>query len=296
MKKFNLQQFAAPTNTTVSTDFEPAISVDFTSRISENIKSLSEVLGVTELTPMPAGTQIKTYKMTQKNTPEQVAEGETIPLTEIERKPVSTIELTLQKYRRNTTAEAIQKVGKELAINKSDEKLISSVQKGIKKDFFTTLATGSGKATGTNLQTALANLWAELQKRYEDTDTEPIFFVNPTDIAEYLGTATVTTQTAFGFSYIESFLGLGTVIVAPQIKAKEPIATVKENLNGAYVSMSGDVAASFGLTPDATGYVGMTHSVQTSNASIDTLLMSCAKFFPEYADGVFKATITSSIG
>ena len=38
--KMNLQLFAAATNTTVAADLEPAISVDFTSRISQNIDEL----------------------------------------------------------------------------------------------------------------------------------------------------------------------------------------------------------------------------------------------------------------
>lgn len=296
MKKLNLQKFAATANTTTSADFEPAISIDFTSRIADNVQKIMEVLGVTELVPMTAGTEVKIYKTTQKNTPSQVGEGEVIPLTEIERKVASTIALTLQKYRKHTTAEAIQKVGKDLALNKTDEKLIQGVQKGIKKDFFDTLATGTGKATGTNLQTACANLWAELQKRFEDSDVEPVYFINPTDVAEYLGTASISSQNAFGFSYVEDFLGLGTAIISPQVKSKEPIATAKENLNGAFVPMNGDVATTFGLTPDSTGYVGMTHSISTEDASIDTLLMSCVKFFPEFADGVFKATITAGVG
>lgn len=33
-------------NTTVTADLEPAISIDHTSRLMENIKSLQEVLGV----------------------------------------------------------------------------------------------------------------------------------------------------------------------------------------------------------------------------------------------------------
>ena len=62
-KQFNLQLFAAPTNTTVTTDLEPGISIDYTSRISSNINELQDLLGVTELTPMSSGTTIKIYKM-----------------------------------------------------------------------------------------------------------------------------------------------------------------------------------------------------------------------------------------
>ena len=293
MKKIiDLQLFAAPTNTTVAADLEPAISVDFTSRISTNITELQRVLGISDMLPMPAGTDIKIYKMTKKNTPSQVGEGETIPLTEYERKLARTITLDLNKYRKNTTAEAIQKVGRNMAVNQTDDKLVSEIQKDIKKAFYTALGTGTGTATGTNLQATLANLWAKLQNYYEDMDVTPIYFINPQDVADYLGNAQVTMQTAFGFTYIENFLGLGTAIISPQVTAKTPIATAQENLNGAYAPVSGDVAQSFGLSYDASGMIGMTHQIKTDNATIETLVMSNVVFYPEYLDGVFKGTIS----
>ena len=290
-RNMKLQIFAAETNTTVAADLEPVISVDFTSRISHNIIELQKVLGISDMLPMPAGTDIKIYKMSRKNTPSQVGEGENIPLTEIERKPVKTITLDLNKYRKNTTAEAIQKTGRNIAVNQTDEKLVSEIQKDIKKQFYTTLATGTGTATGTNLQTTLANLWAKLQGYYEDMDATPIYFINQQDVADYLGTAQITMQTAFGFTYIENFLGLGTAIVSPQVPVKNPIATAQQNLNGAYAPVSGDVGQTFGLTTDETGMIGMTHQMKSDNATIDTLILSNVIFFPEYADGVFKGTI-----
>lgn len=291
-EKFKLQQFAAETNTTASTDLEPAISIDFTSRIRSNINELRKVLGISELIPMSAGTDIKIYELKKVNSPAQVGEGEAIPLTEISRKLKDTITLNLDKYRKKTTAEAIQKVGRNLAVNQTDEKLITEIQKDTKKAFFTALATGTGTVKGETLQSTLANLWAALQNRYEDMDVSPIFFINPQDVADYLGTAQVTMQTAFGFNYIENFLGMGTVIVSPQVTAKQPIATAKENLNGAYVPVSGDVGQTFGLTSDESGTIGMTHQMKSDNATLETLVMSCVKFFPEYADGIFKGTIS----
>lgn len=287
-----LQLFAAETGTTVSADLAPAISVDFTSRIAQNIVELQELLGITDLIPMSAGTDIKIYKWTVDELAAQVGEAENIGLTHVKRELANTITLDLDKYRRNTPAEAIQKVGRDIAINQSDEKLVQKVQKGIKGSLYTVLKTGTGTATGANLQKVLANLWAKLQKYYEDEDVNPVYFVNPQDVADYLGTAQITMQTAFGFTYIENFLGLGTAIVSPQVTEKNPIATAKENLRGAYVPMSGDVAQTFGLIADTTGLVGMTHSTKTGNATVDTLLMSCVKFFPEFQDGVFIGTIS----
>lgn len=287
-----LQLFAAEEGTTLSTDLAPAISVDFTTRIAQNIVELQQLLGITDLVPMAAGTDVKIYKWTVEDLADQVGEGEEIGLTKVKRTLANTITLDLDKYRRNTPAEAIQRVGRNIAINQSDEKLIQKVQKGIKGSLYTVLKAGTGTATGTNLQIALANLWAKLQGYYEDEDVNPVYFVNPQDVADYLGTAQITMQNAFGFTYIENFLGLGTAIVSPQVTAKKPIATAKENLRGAYVPMSGDVAQTFNLTADTTGLVGMTHSTKTGNATVDTLLMSCVKFFPEFQDGVFVGTIS----
>ena len=287
-----LQLFAAEEGTTLSTDLAPAISVDFVTRIAQNIVELQQLLGITDLVPMAAGTDVKIYKWTVEDLAEQVGEGEEIGLTKVKRTLANTITLDLDKYRRNTTAEAIQRVGRSIAINQSDEKLIKKVQKGIKGSLYTVLKAGTGTATGTNLQVVLANLWAKLQGYYEDEDVNPVYFVNPQDVADYLGTAQITMQNAFGFTYIENFLGLGTAIVSPQVTAKKPIATAKENLRGAYVPMSGDVAQTFNLTADTTGLVGMTHSTKTGNATVDTLLMSCVKFFPEFQDGVFVGTIS----
>ncbi|MCD8208553.1 MAG: hypothetical protein LUD72_11490 [Bacteroidales bacterium] len=287
-----LQMFAD--GVTVSTDLEPAISVDFVNRITTNIDELRQLLTTTDMQPMNTGTLIKMYKMALVNTPEQVAEGEEIGLTEVKQELVDTIELTLNKFRKQTTAEAIQKVGQDVAVNKTDAELISSIQSSIKKAFYATIAKGTGTATPANegLQGALAAGWGALTKYYEDKDATPIHFVPSDDLADYLGGATISMQTAFGLSYIEDFLGLGTVVVSPALESGTVYSTAKENLNGAYVpASSGDVASSFGLTSDATGLVGMTHAAATANASIETLIMSGVVFFPEMLDGVIATVI-----
>ncbi|WP_254556722.1 hypothetical protein, partial [Salmonella enterica] len=84
----------------------------------------------------------------------------------------------LKKYRRSTSAEAIQKVGREIAINKTDEKLLSGIRKEIKQEFYDTLLDGTGTASGTNLQTALSAAWGAIKKFYEDEDATPIYFVS----------------------------------------------------------------------------------------------------------------------
>lgn len=293
--KFDLQLFTVPTNETTTSDLAPAISVDYVSRITENIQTLQQILGIVDMEPMAVGTTIKMY--TESVTlGAQVAEGEEINLSKATRTLAATKELTLGKYLKEVTAEAIQKYGRDRAINRTDEKIVGEIRKGIKSNFFALLATGTGTATaGASLQAALANVWAALQTRFDDMDVTPIYFVSSTDVAGYLGTANISTQTAFGFSYVEDFLGLGTVIINPNLTAGTVIGTVMENLNGAYApATGGDLAEAFNLTSDESGLVGMTHQAKTGNASLQTLLFCSVLFYPEYLDGVIKGSITGA--
>lgn len=296
-KRFDIQLFAAEENMNAAADLEPGISIDFVSKITSNISELQKVLGIAEMEPMSSGTTIKIWKMEQVNTPEQVGEGETIKLTKVQRTLARTIELVLNKFRRNTSAEAIQKVGRNMAINKCDEKLVSGIQKNIKQDFFDVLLAGDGEVSGVGLQATLANAWGALNVYHEDEGVTPIHFLSPLDVAEYLGNAQITMQTAFGLSYVEDFLGLGTVVVSPRITKGKTVSTAKENLHGAYIpANSGDVAQSFGLTSDSTGLIGMKHSADDTNATINTLAMSGVLFYPERLDGVFVGTINPAAG
>lgn len=294
-KRFDIQLFAEE-NMNAAADLEPGISIDFVSNFNSNITELQKVLGITDMESMAAGTTIKIWKMEQVNTPEQVGEGETIKLTKVERKHVRDIELSLKKYRRATSAEAIQKVGRNMAINQCDEKLVSNIQKGIKQDFFDVMLAGEGTGVdGVTLQSALANAWAKLNVFHEDEGATPIHFLSPLDVGEYLGAAQISMQNAFGMTYVEDFLGLGTVVISPRVTKGKVISTAKENLHGAYIpANSGDVAQSFGLTSDSTGLIGMKHSADDTNATINTLIMAGVVFYPERLDGVFVGNITGA--
>jgi hypothetical protein len=288
---------------TASTDLAPDISIDYVNRFSQGVQRLRKLLGMTNLMPVSDGGTVKTYKYTKDIKAGNVAEGEYIPLSKVSRTLDQTITLTLNKWRRNTTAEAVQSKGRDRAINDTDAKFVSGLQGNIKSDLLSAV-TGTLKTApeGKTLQAALANMWAALETIFEDYDgfgdidddgVPPfVFFVNPTDVSTYLGTATITTQTAFGMSYIKDFLGLGTTFTSAKVPAGTVFGTAAQNLNIAYVPASGgDLAQTFGLTSDETGMLGMTHAVITTNASIDTLVMGGVKVFPEVSDAVLKGTI-----
>lgn len=286
----------AETNVILTTDLAPAISIDLASNFSKNINSLREVLGITTMQAVPVGTTAKQYKLTAGTLNPQTEEGDIIPLTEVTRALANEITITLTPYRKSTTAQAIQANGREMAINDTDAVLISKIQNAIKTAFYSALDTTGvdTTVTGEGLQAALANAWGAIERYYEDYDASPVHFVSVADVADYLGKAQISLQTAFGMTYIENFLGLGTLFVTPSLTKGTFFSTAKENLRALYVpATAGDVGQAFGLNSDETGLIGFTHQAQTDRATIDTLIMTGVTFFPEMVDGVFKGTITA---
>lgn len=273
--------------------------VDFVQQFTHgSLAKLIEVLGVTRKIPMMEGTTMYVYSMTGSLVNNgAVDEGDIIPLSKIEQTKTPVGEITLKKWRKAVSAEAIKKSGYQTAVVETDAKLLSLVQNGIRTDLFSFLngtITGATSVAGTGLQAALAAAWGQLQVKFEDDTAEAVYFVNPLDVADYLGSATISMQTAFGMNYIENFLGLGTVILSSQITQGTFIATAKQNFILYYLTMNGDVAQSFGLTADELGYIGINSGVQNiERAQIESLVMDGIQFLVEYAGGVVKGTINS---
>ena len=286
----------AETNVITAAKMRKVREVDFVEQFGGNIlPKLIEALGVTNKIPMMEGTTMYVYKTTGTLQSGVVPEGEIIPLSQYERTKDAVGEITLKKWRKATTAEAIKKSGYEEAVTKTDKKLLNDVQKGIRSDFFTFL-NGVNSATpvsGANLQQVIANSWANLQILFEDDAVSTVYFINPKTIAPYLGAANITTQTAFGMNYVEDFLGMGTVIMNSHVAEGKVISTAKDNIILYYLTMNGDIANAFNLTADETGYVGIKSGYPNEErAQIESLVMSGIQFLVEYADGVVIGEIS----
>lgn len=287
----------AETNVIKAAQMSKVREVDFVLQFTHNfLPKLIEALGVTRKIAMQEGTTMYYYTTTGTLQSGVVPEGEIIPLSQYQRNKQPFGELTLKKWRKGTTAEAIQKSGYQEAVNETDAKMVSDIQKTIRTDLFSFLngtITGSTPVTGANLQAVLAQTWGQLQVLFEDDAIAPVHFVNPLDIADYLATATITTQTAFGMTYIEDFLGLGTVILSSQVTKGTVVSTAKDNIVMYYLTMSGDLAYAFNLTTDETGYIGA-HAKQTDErAQVEMMAMAGIQFLVEYAQGVVKGTISA---
>ena len=299
----NLQLFGTPVteeaeaNITGKSQMARVREVDFVQRFAHNsLRSLTEALGVTRNVPMSEGTTMYVYKTTGTLQDGSVPEGEIIPLSQYQRTKEPVGEMTLDKWRKAVTAEAILKSGRDEAIARTDDKLLSDVQKKVRARFFNFLTGLNGAVVARpTLQGVLAQTWAKLQVLFEDDAIEAVHFMNPQTIADYLESATITTQTAFGMTYIADFLGMGAVVLNSRVPVGQVFSTAKENLILYYLNMSGDIAREFDPTTDETGYIGInTGNPNKTRAQVETLVMSGIQFLVEYADGVVIGQIDST--
>ena len=285
----------AENNTIMQADIARVRVADFNLQFTGNLQKLTEALGVTRKIAVSEGATLKQIKVVGTLESGNVAEGELIPLSKYETEEVPVGEIKLNKWRKGTTAEAILKGGYDQAVGATTDKMVKDIQKTIRGDLFTFMATGTGAASGASLQPALANAWAKLAILFEDDAVETCFFLNPMDVADYLGAAQVEMQTLFGMNYIKNFLGLGDVFLNSNVPAGKFYATAKENIVLYYVNVgSGDIASAFGLTTDETGYVGINEYADKDTARVIDLVMSGVTFFPERQDGIVVGTIAGA--
>ena len=286
---------AADTNLIKKADLARAREIEFTYNFSEGVRKLMEALGVTRKIAKQAGTVLKAYKAVGTLEDGAVAEGDTIPLSKYATEPVTFGEITLKKWRKATSAEAIVERGYDQAVEMTTDRMLRDVQKAIRADLFTYLGKGTGTASGANFQAVLAQAWGQLQVKYEDDAIQAVYFVNPLDIADYLAEASISTQTAFGMTYVEDFLGLGTVIMNASVPKGKIYATAKENIVLYYIPVNGaDLGEAFDFTSDETGYIGIHETPDYTNMTASDTVVNGMVFFAERIDGVVVGTIAGA--
>lgn len=290
-KMFDIQMFA-DANTVTAADLAKVRDVDFAERFTTGIETLMKMLGVTRKIEKKAGEVLKVYKVTGTLESGVVAEGEVIPLSKYNTTYEPIGEAELKKWRKVTTAEAISEKGYGQAVNDTNDKMLRQIQQSIRASFVNFLATGTGKADGNGMQATLAQAWGQMQVLYEDTSVQVVHLMNPLDIADYLATAQITTQTAFGMSYVENFLGMGNVILASDVPKGKIYTTAAENVVLYYIPVSSsDMAQAFDLTSDATGLVGIHTGAIYNNLTAETVAASGVGLFAEKLDGIVVGTI-----
>lgn len=274
-----------------------AKSIDYTYRFGENLNKFLEVLGVTRLLPVADGFTLKLYNAPVVDLASgDVAEGDLIPLSKVTPQVADTKEITLKKYRKVTTIEAIGRYGRDKAVDMTDEAMIKEIQKSIRDYLFTTV-----KANGTTqenlnpgtLQGALASAWGSLETLFEDDEVQAIAFVNPLDVAQEIANKNITLETQFGLRYYADVTGT-VVILNNNIERGSVYATAAENLQVAYIQASSEAYQEFNLITDETGFIGMAHAPVLNTLTSETVAVSGVLIFPERLDGMVRVDIAAT--
>ncbi len=283
---------SAEDNLSKSVNFARVREREFVEIFSGDIRKLVEALGVTRKIQKESGSVLKVMKVTGTLESGEIPEGEVIPLSEFATTWEPIGEITLKKWRKATTIEAINDKGYDQAVTSTTDKMIKDIQRGIRSDFFSFLATGTRTATGDGFQDTIANAWGQLQVIFEDTDVQPVFFLNPLDVAAYLGSAQISTQTLFGMTYLKNFLGLGDVFLNGDVPKGKVYATVKDNIVLYFVNAgTADISEGFEFTTDETGLIGIHEYADYNRDTVNNSVVSGVKLFAENLYGVVVGTI-----
>lgn len=288
----------AEVNLIKTTDFDNKArirEVDFAFRFNYSVSKLVEALGITRKIPKTAGTTLKAYKAKGTLVTEQVGEGEIIPLSKYKIEPVSFKEMTLKKYRKATSAENIIKYGFEQAVNMTTDEMLRDVQRGIRKEFFDFFKDEEGVVAndGVSLKTVLAGAMGKLLSLFDTDSVEAVHFVNPITVYDYLGDQTISTQTAFGMTYVKDFLGYGTLIMNNSVPEGKVYSTVADNLVLYYIPVNGaDLGEAFNFTSDETGYIGIHETPDYDNLTDKETVVEGLTIFAENISGVLAGTIS----
>ena len=275
--------------------------VEFTRAFEDDTRKLAQILGVFQPIRRAPGTALKYYETSGTLESGKVAEGADIPLSKYARSGQRIASLDWNKWAKETTLEAVTLEGWAEAMDETDKQMVKDIHKQFRTDLVTFLKTGTGKASdgkavhGATLQSCLANIWGETVVKFENTDATPICFMNPLDIAKYLGTATITNTgtVAFGMTYLENFLGMYPVITLSDVTPGTILCTPRENLHIYYADVA--AATGFNFQRGQFGYLGVHHEVTYKNMTAQTYAVSALKPFCDYLDRIWVAQIAETV-
>lgn len=282
-------------NTTTNEQFLKVADIDFVEHFSRTIESLEEMLGIHRKTKMNIGDTLKTYKSRVELQDGKVKPGDVIPLSQVFFEPDREWTLEYFKYSKLVPIEVVQKQGFNTAVSKTDDEMMFKIQSDIRDRFFEQLelSTSKNSIAVDNFQSAFAQAWGQVQTAFQGEASGNIVFVNPLDISDYLSNQNIITQTSFGMSYLEGFMGTNRTVISTQVPKGTIYATAPSNLNLVYANVTGGEIGKAGMnfTGDKTGMIGITRDTAKYRMSVITYILYSILLFAERTDGVFKFTL-----
>lgn len=293
---------AAKENITMTTDITVAArEIDFVTRFQRNWDHLRTILGIMRPIRMQPGTVLKSKYAQGTLQSGTVGEGEEIPFSKYTVKEKEYGKITIDKYGKSVTLEAIQNYGYDFAVQKTDDEFLYDLTALVTDKFYKFLNTGTLKGTPKTFQMALAHAKGAVENKFKTmhrTVTGVVGFVNVMDVYDYLGNANITVQNQFGFQYIKDFMGYNTIFLLSdsEIAKGKVIATPVDNIVMYYVDPADSEFARAGLVyrtaGEASNLIGFHTQANYSTATSESYAIMGVTLFAEYLDGIAVETIT----
>ena len=285
----------AKENLTKTTDIKVnPREVDFVTRFSRNWEHLRDILGIMRPIKKAPGTVLKSKYATLTLQDGNIGEGEEIPYSQAEIKTKDYATITIEKYAKGVSIEAIKDYGYDVAVQMTDDEFLFQLQSNVTNRFYKYLNGGELASEETTWQKALAMAMGKVLNKFKlmhRTATRVVGFVNVLDLYDYLGGAQITVQSEFGFNYIKNFMGYDTVFLLSEdeIHRGRVIATPVENIAMYYVDPADSDFARAGLefTVDGeTPLLGFHTQGNYSTAVSEAFAIMGVTLFAEYIDGI----------
>lgn len=291
---------SAKTNLIMTNDIHvTAREIDFVTRFERNWQHLRDILGIMRPIKKQPGAVLKSKYAEGTLQSGKVGEGEEIPYSKFVVKEKDYAEMTIEKYAKAVSIEAIKDHGYENAVQMTDDEFLFQLQTDVTGRFYDYLKTGTLTSTETTFQMALAMAKGRVENKFKQMHrnvTGVVGFVNILDVYEYLGAAEITIQNQFGFQYMKDFMGFNTIFLLSdsEIPRGQVIATPVENIVLYYVDPNESDFARAGLVYTVSGetnLIGFHTQGNYHTAVSEAFAVMGLTLFAEYIDAIAVITI-----
>lgn len=291
---------AAKSNLIMTNDIQvTAREIDFVTRFERNWQHLRDILGIMRPIKKQPGAVLKSKYAEGTLQSGNVGEGEEIPYSKFTVKEKTYAEMTIEKYAKAVSIEAIKDHGYENAVQMTDDEFLFQLQTDVTGRFYDYLKTGTLTSTETTFQMALAMSKGRVENKFKQMHrnvTGVVGFVNILDVYEYLGASEITIQNQFGFQYMKDFMGFNTIfsLSDSEIPRGQVIATPVENIVLYYVDPNESDFARAGLVYTVSGetnLIGFHTQGNYHTAVSEAFAVMGLTLFAEYIDAIAVITI-----
>lgn len=276
-----------------------AREIDFVTRFADNWEALRNIYGIMRPIRKAPGTQLVSYTASVALESGDVDPGEVIPYSKATITKGTLGTLKVEKYAKAVPIEDVDKYGAEIAVEKSDDAFLTKLQNTVLNRFYTFLNAADDLTDAAETwQEALAKAQGLVRNKFmtiQKDITEVVGFANILDAYDYLATADVSVQTAFGLNYLKDFLGYSTLFLLPAAKIARGtvIATPVENIDLYYIDPGDSEFGRLGLNytvQGETNLIGFHAQGNYTTAVGESFALMGMALWAEYEDGIANVT------